>query len=37
MQKQKTPRKHGIACVEYIIDPKTKLKIGTNIPTITLV
>jgi hypothetical protein len=37
LQKQKTPKEHGIAWVKYINDPKTKLKIGENITTITFV
>jgi hypothetical protein len=31
-QKQITPKEHGIAWVEYIIDPINKLKIGMGIP-----
>jgi hypothetical protein len=31
-QKQKTPKKHGIAWVEFIADPMTRLKIIGGIP-----
>jgi hypothetical protein len=33
MQKQITPREHGIACVEYTTHPRIKFKITINIPT----
>jgi len=33
MHKQITPKEHGIAWVEYIINPKTRLKIGMGFPT----
>jgi len=32
MQKQKTPRKHGITLVEYTTNPITRISIGENIP-----
>jgi hypothetical protein len=32
MQKQITPVKHGIAWVEYTIDPRCKILIGKGIP-----
>jgi hypothetical protein len=33
MQKQITPKEHGIAWVEYTTNPRTKIKIGKGIPT----
>jgi hypothetical protein len=33
MQKQRKPREHGIAWVEYTIDPKSRIQIGEGIPT----
>jgi hypothetical protein len=37
MQKQRTPRKHGIARVKYTIDPKTRIQIGKGIPTYSII
>jgi hypothetical protein len=31
MQKQRTPKEHGIAWVKYTTDPTTRLKIGKYI------
>ncbi len=37
MQKQRTPRKHGIAWVKYTTDPRTKIQIGEGIPTYNII
>jgi hypothetical protein len=37
MQKYIIPREHGIAWVEYIIDPIIMLKTGVNIPTNSII
>ncbi len=31
MQKERTFREHGVAWVEYIIDPRTRIQIGEGI------
>jgi hypothetical protein len=33
MQKKRTPRKHGIACIEHTTNPRTRIQIGEGIPT----
>jgi hypothetical protein len=33
MQRKRTPKEHGIAWVEYIINPKSRIQIGKDIPT----
>ncbi len=35
--KQITPKEHGIQWVEYITNPKTRLKIGTMFPTNSII
>jgi hypothetical protein len=37
MQKQRTPKEHGIAWVEYITDPRNKIQIGESIPTYNII
>jgi len=37
MQKQRTPKEHGIAWVEYKTNPMTGLKIGTCIIIVSII
>ncbi len=37
MQKQRTLREHGIAWVEYITNPRSRIQVGKGIPTNSII